>query len=60
MEEVLLEASLRAEKRSFGLLQAERLTTVAAGTTGLLRAGVIRINRVGIAVRFVGVGDYII
>ena len=34
-----------------------RLTTIAAGTTGRLRAGVIRIDRVGTAVRFVGVGS---
>ena len=53
MEEVLL----KAEKRSFGLPQAGRLTTVAVGTLGQLRAGVIRINRVGIAVRFVKLGD---
>ena len=43
------------EKRSFGLPQAGRLTTVVAGTTGQLRVGVIRMNRVGIVVRFVGV-----
>ena len=34
-----------------------RLTTIVAGTTGQLRAGVIRINPVGIVVRFVGVGE---
>jgi len=48
---------VQAEKRSFGLPQVGRLTTVAAGTTERLRAGVIRINRVGIAVRFAGVGE---
>ena len=47
-------AFLRVEKRSFGLPQAVRLITIAVGTTGQLRAGDIRINRVGIAVRFVG------
>jgi hypothetical protein len=60
MEEVLLLTSLslaQAEKRSFGLPQAGRLTTIVVGTTGQLRAGVIRMNRVGIAVRFVGVGN---
>ena len=31
-------------------------TTATADTTGHLRVGVIRINRVGIAVRFVGDG----
>ena len=57
---LLLLALLRlvqTEKRSFGLPQAGRLTTVTAGTTGQLRVGVIQINRVGIAVRFVGVGE---
>ena len=57
MEEVVLLALLRLlqlEKRSFGLPQVGRLTTVVADTTGRLRAGVIRINRVGIVVRFVG------
>ena len=44
-------------KKSFGLPQAGRRTTVVAGTTGQLRAGVIRINRVGIGVRFVGVEE---
>ena len=34
-----------------------RRTTVVAGNTGQLRAGVIRINRVEPAVSFVGVGD---
>ena len=61
MEVVFLLAHLslvQAEKRSFGLPQAGRHTTVAVGTTERLRAGDIRINRVGIAVRFVGVGDY--
>ena len=61
MEEVFLLALLRLvqlEKRSFGLPQAGRLTTVAVGTTGRLRAGVMRINRVGIVVRFAGVGEY--
>jgi hypothetical protein len=53
MEEVFLKASLKSEKRSFGLPQAGRLTTVAAGTTGQLRVAGIRINRVGIVVRFV-------
>ena len=57
MEVVLLRASLRTEKKSFGLPQAGRLTTVVAGITGRLRAVVVRINRVGIAVRFVGVGE---
>ena len=60
MEEVVLLALLRLvqlEKRSFGLPQAVRLTTVAAGTTGQLRAGDMRMNRVGIAVRFVGVDN---
>ena len=63
MEVVFLLAHLRLvqlEKRSFGLPQAGRLTTVVAGTTGRLRVDVIRISRVGIGVRFVGVGDYII
>ena len=58
MEAVFLLVHLRLvqlEKRSFGLPQAGRLTTVVAGTTGRLRAGVIRINRVGIVVRFAGV-----
>ena len=32
-------------------------TTVAVGITGLLKAVGIRINRVGIAVRYVGAGD---
>lgn len=54
---LVLLSLVQAEKRSFGLPQAVRLTTVVAGITGRLRAGVIRINRVGIAVRFVGVGD---
>ena len=57
---LLLLALLRlvqTEKRSFGLPQAGRLTTVAGGTTGRLRAGVIRISRVGIVVRFAGVDD---
>jgi hypothetical protein len=60
MEVVLLQAHLRLvqrEKRSFGLPQAGRRTTVAVGTTGQLRAGVIRINRAGIVVRFAGVGE---
>ena len=60
MEVVLLIALLslvQAEKRSFGLPQAGRLTTVTVGITERLRAGVIRISRVGIAVRFVGVGE---
>ena len=59
MEVVFLLAHLslvQAEKRSFGLPQAGRHTTVVAGITGRLRAVVIRINRVGIAVRFAGVG----
>ena len=63
MEGVLLLALLslvQAEKRSFGLPQAGRHTTVAVGTTGQLRAGVIRINRVGIAVRCVGGSSLII
>jgi len=58
MEVGLLLALLRLvqkEKRSFGLPQAGRLTTVAADITGRLKAGDIRINRVGIVVRFVGV-----
>ena len=46
---------VQLEKRSFGLPQAGRLTSVVAGTTGRLRAGGIRINRVGIAVSFAGV-----
>ena len=61
MEAVLLLAHLRlvlTEKGSFGLPQAGRLTTVVAGITGRLRAGVIRIDLVVIVVRFVGVGDY--
>ena len=62
--EVVLQLALpslvQAEKRSFGLPQAGRLTTVAADITGRLKAGDIRINRVGIAVRFVGVGDFYI
>ena len=60
MEGVFLLVHLRlvqAEKRSFGLPQAVRHTTLAVGTTGRLRAGVIRINRLGIIVRFAGVGD---
>ena len=61
MEGVFLLALLRLvqlEKRSFGLPQVVRHTTVVVGTTGQLRAVVIRINRVGIAVRRVGVVDY--
>ena len=61
MEEVLLLTSLslaQAEKRSFGLPQAGRLTTIVVGATGQLRAGVIRINPVGIDVRFVGVSYF--
>ena len=63
MEVVLLLALLRLVqlgKRSFGLHQAGRHTTVAVGTTGRLRAGVIRINRVGIVVRFAGVSPLIV
>ena len=61
MEGVLLLAHLSlvlAEKRSFGLPQVGRLTTVAVGTTDRLRVVGIPINRVWILVRFVGVGDY--
>jgi hypothetical protein len=61
MEVVLLLAHLRLvqlEKRSFGLPQVLRHTTVVVGTTGQLRAVVIRINRVGVAVRYMRVGDY--
>jgi hypothetical protein len=54
MEKLLLKAFLRTEKRSFGLPQVVRLTTVTAGTTEQLIAGGIRMNRVGIDVRFVG------
>ena len=57
MKLVLLLAHLslvQLGKKSFGLPQAGRLTTVVAGNTGQLRAVSIRINRVGIAVRFVG------
>ena len=50
-----LKASLRTEKRS--LDNSSGKTTVAVGTTKRLRAGVIRINRVGIAVRFAGVDN---
>ena len=60
MEEVLqlvLPSLVQLEKRSFGLPQAGRHTTVVAGITGRLRAVVIRINRVEIAVRFAGVDD---
>jgi hypothetical protein len=60
MEVVLLLAHLRLvqlEKRSFGLPQVVRHTTVVVGTTGQLRAVVIRINRVEIVVRFVGVEE---
>lgn len=56
MEEVFLRAFLKSEKRSFGLPQVGRLTTVVVGTTGLLRAGVMRMNRVGTTVGFVGAG----
>jgi hypothetical protein len=60
MEKVFLKAFLRTEQRSFGSPQAGRLTTVTAGTMGQLRVEDIRINRVGIAVRFVGVGEGLI
>ena len=57
---VVLSAHLslvQGEKRSFGLPQVGKRTTVAVGITGLLKAVGIRINRVGIAVRYVGAGD---
>jgi hypothetical protein len=60
MEEVFqlaLSSLVQAEKRSFGLPQVGRLTTVVVGITGQPRVGVIRMNRVGIAVRFVEVED---
>jgi hypothetical protein len=44
-------------EKEFWLTSSGKSTTVVAGITGRLRVGVIRINRVGIAVRFAGVGS---
>ena len=56
MFQLVLPSLVQGDKRSFGLAQLGRLTTVTVASTGRLRVAGIRINRVGIAVRFVEAG----